>query len=62
MTLNAQQVKQFEDEGWLFLPETFSPEEVEVLASEAEGIYKLDRPQIWREKSGAPPGVHSRAS
>ena len=54
MKLNAQQARQFEDEGWLFLPETFSPEEVAILRSEAEGIYKLDRPQIWREKSGAP--------
>ncbi len=25
-----------------------------VLRTEAEDIYKLDRPQIWREKSGAP--------
>ena len=54
MKLDAKQIKQFEDEGWLFLPDCFSPEEVEVLRTEAEGIYKLDRPQIWREKSGAP--------
>ena len=54
MKLDAKQIKQFEDEGWLFLPDCFSPEEVEVLRTEAEGIYKVDRPQVWREKSGAP--------
>ena len=54
MKLNDQQVKQFHEEGWLFLPNCFSPQEVEILRSEAEGIYKVDRPQVWREKSGAP--------
>ena len=54
MKLDAKQIKQFEDEGWLFLPDCFSPEEVAALRTEAEAIYKLDRPQIWREKSGAP--------
>src|SRR5205085_465 len=41
-------------EGWLFLPELFSPEEVAYLAREAEGIYDANRPEVWREKSGAP--------
>ena len=54
MKLDAKQIKQFEDEGWLFLPDCFSPEEVAILRTEAEGIYKVDRPQVWREKSGAP--------
>jgi ectoine hydroxylase len=54
MKLNAKHIKQFDEEGWLFLPDCFSPEEVEILRSEAEGIYKVDRPQVWREKSGAP--------
>src|SRR5262245_10731771 len=54
MKLDAKQIKQFEDEGWLFLSDCFSPEEVVALRSEAEAIYQLDRPQIWREKSGAP--------
>jgi L-proline 4-hydroxylase len=54
MKLNDQQVRQFETEGWLFLPEAFSPEEVALLRHEAEGIYRENRPEIWREKSGAP--------
>jgi ectoine hydroxylase len=54
MRLNNAQIRQFHEEGWLFLPETFAPEEVAVLRTEAEGIYAADRPEIWREKSGAP--------
>jgi ectoine hydroxylase len=54
MKLNDQQVRQFNEEGWLFMPELFSAAEVAVLRTEAEGIYKHDRPEVWREKSGAP--------
>jgi len=54
MRLTEAQVAQFEQEGWLFLPETFTPEEVAVLRAEAEAIYAANRPEIWREKSGAP--------
>jgi len=52
--LTPQQVKQFQHEGWLFLPDTFDEEEVATLRDEAERIYRQDRPEIWREKSGAP--------
>ena len=54
MKLTPQQIEHFNREGWLFLPELFSPEEVAYLAREAEGIYDTDRPEVWREKSGAP--------
>ena len=54
MTLNVTQVRQFETEGWLFLPEAFSAEEVATLRQEAEGIYAANRPEIWRENNGAP--------
>ena len=52
--LTEDQVRQFHEEGYLFLPETFSPEEVAILKSEAEDIYRQERPEVWREKSGAP--------
>ena len=52
--LTEDQVRQFHNEGYLFLPETFSPEEVDILKSEAEAIYRQQRPEVWREKSGAP--------
>ena len=54
MRLNDRQVTQFRDEGYLFLPELFTPAEVAVLRSEAAAIYNEQRPEIWREKSGAP--------
>ena len=52
--LTPQQVSQFHDDGWLFLPETFADEEVAALRDEAEQIYRQDRPEVWREKSGVP--------
>src|SRR3954453_18662014 len=54
MKLSSQQLRQFETEGWLFLPELFSQEEVDLLAREAVSIYDANRPEVWREKSGAP--------
>src|SRR5260221_10461579 len=55
MKLTQQQIDDFNRDGWLFLPEPFSPEEVALLAHEAEGIYDTRRPEVWRGKSGAPP-------
>src|SRR5262245_5538290 len=54
MKLTPQQIEFFNREGWLFLPELFSQEEVDYLAREAVNIYDADRPEVWREKSGAP--------
>ncbi|MGE0697858.1 MAG: phytanoyl-CoA dioxygenase family protein [Hyphomicrobiaceae bacterium] len=54
MKLTDAQVQHFNEEGWLFLPELFSPEEIAVLNAEAEEIYKQQREEIWRERSGAP--------
>src|SRR6201994_4828743 len=54
MKLTQQQIDDFNREGWLFLPELFKPEEVALLAREAVSIYDANRPEVWREKSGAP--------
>jgi ectoine hydroxylase len=54
MKLSQEQIETFSREGWLFLPELFSHEETEYLAREAERIYDESRPEVWREKSGAP--------
>jgi len=54
MKLTDEQIKHFEEEGWIFLPEAFSAEEIAVLKAEAENIYDEDRPEVWRETSGAP--------
>ena len=54
MRLADAQMKQVHEEGWLFLPELFSPEEIEVLREESAVVLSSNRPEIWREKSGAP--------
>ena len=54
MRLNNEQIRQFDEEGYLFLPDCFSPAEVAALREEAVSIYDTDRPEVWREKSGAP--------
>ena len=46
MELTQQQIDDFNREGWLFLPELFSQEEVALLAREAAGIYDTDRPEV----------------
>ena len=54
MQLTPEQVAQFKERGWLFLPELFSAEEVALLKREALAIYNQHRPEVWREKNGAP--------
>jgi ectoine hydroxylase len=54
MRLTEQQIKTFHTEGWLFLPELFSPEEIAVLRDESAAVLNSDRQEIWREKNGAP--------
>ena len=54
MKLTQQQIEHFNREGWLFLPELFTKEETDFLAREAVNIYDANRPEVWREKSGAP--------
>jgi ectoine hydroxylase len=43
----------FREHGYLFLPGRFKEEEVAPLLVEAHRIYQLDRPEVWRESSGA---------
>ena len=54
MSLTAQQLAQFAEEGYLFLPGCFAEDEVAMLCDEAERIYASDRREVWREKTGAP--------
>ena len=54
MQLTPQQLKDFNELGYLVLPNCFSGEEIAVLRSEAEGIFDSERQEVWREKSGAP--------
>jgi hypothetical protein len=54
MPLTAQQLRQFAEEGYLFLPGCFLEAEVAILRDEAEQIYATNRQEVWREKTGAP--------
>src|SRR5256884_1505274 len=54
MRLTPKQLREFDEEGYLFLPDCFSDEEVAVLRRDAEVIYRSDRQEVWKEKSGAP--------
>ncbi len=54
MRLNPEQIRSFDEQGFVFFPNCFSEEEIALLRDEAESILKLDRQEIWREKTGAP--------
>ncbi|MCF3945404.1 phytanoyl-CoA dioxygenase family protein [Acidiphilium sp. AL] len=54
MHLSQEQIDDFNEQGWLFLPELFDAGEVALLKREAEAIYAQQRPEVWREKNGAP--------
>ena len=54
MSLTPEDLTGFQEDGYLFLPECFSPAEVGVLRAAAKEIYASDREEVWRESSGAP--------
>src|SRR3954463_7842195 len=54
MQLSSEQLKAFDDKGYVFLPNCFAEDEIAMLRSEGEQILKADRQEVWREKTGAP--------
>jgi ectoine hydroxylase len=54
MKLSAEQLKAFDEKGYVFFPGCFSEDEIALLRAEAENILRQDRPEVWREKTGAP--------
>jgi ectoine hydroxylase len=52
MRLSEQQLRDFEELGYVFIPGVFSAAEIDVLTDELPGIFALDRPEVWREKDG----------
>ena len=54
MKLSPAQIKAFDEQGYVFFPNCFSEEEIALLRDDAEAILKLDRQEVWREKTGAP--------
>jgi ectoine hydroxylase len=54
MKLKPEQLREFDQLGYLVMLDCFSEQEIAVLRAEAEGIYASNREEVWREKSGAP--------
>lgn len=52
MKLTEDQLKQFDEAGYLFMPGMFTPEEAELLSNEAKAVYATTRKEVWRESSG----------
>ena len=52
--LNPDQLTQLRDEGWIFMPDYFSPEEVAVLKTESRKVFQQSRDEIYLEKDGTP--------
>lgn len=52
MKLTDKALAEFEDNGYLFMPSLFTPEEAVLLKQEANHVYASDRKEVWRESSG----------
>jgi len=52
MQLTNDQLKQFEELGYLMLPDLFSREEIAAVTSDLPRIYAMDRDEVWRESTG----------
>ena len=52
MKLTSEQLKQFDEEGYLFFPDYFSPEETQILKNSVPEVFAQRRPENVREKSG----------
>ncbi len=50
MKLTNDQLRQFEEQGYLFFPSLFRPDEMKVLLDQLPDIYAQHRPEIVREK------------
>jgi ectoine hydroxylase len=52
MKLTEDELRRFDEDGYLFFPGRFTPEEVGVLKQAAAEVYALQREEVWRESSG----------
>ena len=52
MKLTDAQLKQFDEQGYIFVPELFSAAEVKVLTDQVPGLYAQRRQEVVREKDG----------
>ena len=52
MKLTPEQLKRFDDEGYLFFPDYFSPEETQILKDSIPEVFAQRREENVREKTG----------
>ncbi len=52
MKLTSEQLAEFDREGWVFLPDVFSQDEIDVLTGEVPKIFAMRRKEVWRESDG----------
>ena len=64
MQLSAEQLRAFDEQGYVFFPNCFSEEEIALLRVEADNILKLDRQEVWPSSGSTdiPPVVMSRSA
>jgi ectoine hydroxylase len=55
MKLTPAQVEEFNEQGYLFLPQVFSPAEMDLLNGELPGIFAQAREEVIREKDSNAP-------
>jgi ectoine hydroxylase len=55
MKLSPTQIADFEEQGYLFVPEVFSTEEMTLLNGQLPGIFAQTREEVIREKGSAAP-------
>jgi ectoine hydroxylase len=54
MKITQEQLKTFDDLGYLYLPECFSPQEIAALRAASSSVLTQKREEVWREKDGTP--------
>ncbi len=54
MKLTEQQLAEFDELGYIFLPDCFPVEQVDALRAAASEVFTQQRPEVWREKDGSP--------
>ncbi len=54
MQLSQEQLESFDREGYLFIPEAFTAEEVTALRAASDEVFRTEREEIWRESDGTP--------
>lgn len=54
MKLDREQLAQFDELGYVFLPGCFNPIEIEAMRTASREIFEQERPEIWRERNGTP--------